>query len=400
MSQFTFRNLRFHRGDFALHADLTLPEGKLTVILGPSGCGKTTLLHLAAGFLRPAAGGIFEGRREVTHLKIEKRRVGVVFQDHALFPHMSVEKNVSFGPRMRGANRREAREIAREKLRLVELTSLAHRRPASLSGGERQRVALARALAIAPDIVLLDEPFSSLDAALRVSLRRQVKSILGDAGVTAVLVTHDQEEALAMADYLAVMNAGRIVAFGTPPEIRRRPPDPFTASFLGRTGRLRVLSIAPVPGRPGDLLARTRAGTIRLPAAANTDHPPSRSPAALMIRPEALTLTKNPANSANPPEGESVITGRIVLREYRGRDWALQLVPAGEPPAPPDRIPDTGGGGKPIPLPHALSPGPAIPRDAPPPLPDRIEADWSDGEPPPAGTILSFRVSGKEVHPV
>ena len=366
MSQFTFRNLRFHRGDFALHADLTLPEGKLTVILGPSGCGKTTLLHLAAGFLRPAAGGIFEGDREVTHLKSEKRRVGVVFQDHALFPHMSVEKNVSFGPRMRGANRKEAREIAREKLRLVELTSLAHRRPASLSGGERQRVALARALAIAPDIVLLDEPFSSLDAALRVNLRRQVKSILGDAGVTAVLVTHDQEEALAMADYLAVMNAGRIVAFGTPPEIRHRPPDPFTASFLGRTGRLRVLSLAPAPGRPGDLLARTRAGTIRLPAAAGTDHQPSRSPAALMIRPEALTLTKNPANPANPPEGESVITGRIVLREYRGRDWALQLVPAGEHPPPPDRI----------------------------------EADWNDGEPPPAGTVLSFRVSGEEVHPV
>ena len=420
MSQFTFRNLRFHRGDFALHADLTLPEGKLTVILGPSGCGKTTLLHLAAGFLRPAAGGIFEGAREVTHLKSEKRRVGVVFQDHALFPHMSVEKNVSFGPRMRGANRREAREIAREKLRLVELTSLAHRRPASLSGGERQRVALARALAIAPDIVLLDEPFSSLDAALRVSLRRQVKSILGDAGVTAVLVTHDQEEALAMADYLAVMNAGRIVAFGTPPEIRRRPPDPFTASFLGRTGRLRVLGLAPAPGRPGDLLARTRAGTIRLPAAANTaaapprtadtasagdapanmDHPPSRSPAALMIRPEALTLTKNPANPANPPEGESVITGRIVLREYRGRDWALQLVPAGEHPPPPDRIPDAGGGGTSIPTPRALSPDPAIPHDAPPPLPDRIEADWSDGEPPPAGTVLSFRVSGEEVHPV
>lgn len=400
MSQFTFRNLRFHRGDFALHADLTLPEGKLTVILGPSGCGKTTLLHLAAGFLRPAAGGIFEGDREVTHLKSEKRRVGVVFQDHALFPHMSVEKNVSFGPRMRGANRREAREIAREKLRLVELTSLAHRRPASLSGGERQRVALARALAIAPDIVLLDEPFSSLDAALRVSLRRQVKSILGDAGVTAVLVTHDQEEALAMADYLAVMNAGRIVAFGTPSEIRRRPPDPFTASFLGRTGRLRVLSLAPAPGRPGDLLARTRAGTIRLPAAANTDHQPPRSPAALMIRPEALTLTKNPANPANPPEGESVITGRIVLREYRGRDWALQLVPAGEHPPPPDRIPDAGGGGTPIPTPRALSPGPAVPQDAPPPLPDRIEADWSDGEPPPAGTVLSFRVSGQEVHPV
>lgn len=393
MSQFTFRNLRFHRGDFALHADLTLPEGKLTVILGPSGCGKTTLLHLAAGFLRPAAGGIFEGDREVTHLKSEKRRVGVVFQDHALFPHMSVEKNVSFGPRMRGANRREAREIAREKLRLVELTSLAHRRPASLSGGERQRVALARALAIAPDIVLLDEPFSSLDAALRVSLRRQVKSILSDAEVTAVLVTHDQEEALAMADYLAVMNAGRIVAFGTPPEIRRRPPDPFTASFLGRTGRLRVLSLAPAPGRPGDLLARTRAGTIRLPAAANTDHQPPQWPAALMIRPEALTLTKNPANPANPPEGESVITGRIVLREYRGRDWALQLVPAGEPPAPPNRIPEAGGGGTPI-------AGPAVPQDAPPPLPDRIEADWSDGEPPPAGTVLSFQVSGKEVHPV
>ena len=175
-------------------------------------------------------------------------------------------------------------------------------------------MALARALAIGPDIILLDEPFSSLDAALRVSLRRQVKGILSSAGVTAVLVTHDQEEALAMADYLAVMNAGRIAAFGTPSEIRRRPPDAFTASFLGRAGRLQVLRLS-----PDGLLAHTRAGTVRLPAAAA-----SAGTAALMIRPEALTPSKKPAGS------ESVITGRIVLREYRGRDWALQLIPADE----------------------------------------------------------------------
>ena len=371
MNQFTFKNIQFRRGNFNLQVNLTLPEGKLTVILGPSGCGKTTLLDLAAGFLRPCAGGIFEGEREVTHLRSEQRRVGVVFQDHALFPHMSVEKNVSFGPRMRGAGRREAREIARDKLRLVRLTALARRLPASLSGGERQRVALARALAIGPDIILLDEPFSSLDAALRVSLRRQVKGILSSAGVTAVLVTHDQEEALAMADYLAVMNAGRIAAFGTPSEIRRRPPDAFTASFLGRAGRLQVLRLS--PGGPDGLLAHTRAGTVRLPAAAAA----SAGTAALMIRPEALALSKNPAGS------ESIITGRIVLREYRGRDWALQLIPADESaPAPQSPARNTSQDAA----------------DGESPLTDRIEADWSDGEPPPVGTILSFSVSGELVH--
>ena len=344
MEPFVFNEVSFRRGEFSLHADLTLPPGKLTVVLGPSGCGKTTLLDLAAGFLRPDRGRIFEGHRDVTDLKPDHRKVGMVFQDHALFPHMSVGDNVAFGPRMRGKSRNEARNIAEEKLTVVGLSDLTNRRPFSLSGGEKQRVSLARALAIEPDILLLDEPYSSLDAALRVDLRRQVKNILTTAGVTAVLVTHDQEEALAMADYLAVMNRGRIVAFGTPLEIWQDPSDTFTASFIGRTTRLEVLRL--VPDDDGSLLAHTRAGTARL--AETTSE--RAHPANLMIRPEDLTLTEG-----------SGLCGRIVTREYRGRDWMLQLVPDGAPPT------------------------------------DRIEADWNDGEPPPVGTNLTFHASGDRI---
>ena len=204
--------------------DLDLPAGSLFSLLGPSGCGKTTLLRCIAGLERPTSGTLMIGHRDVTAgrgVPAERRRVGMVFQDGALFPHRTVLDNVSYGI-PRGPDRRDRALAA---LRLVGLDDKGARMPGALSGGEQQRVALARALAPGPSVVLLDEPFSSLDAALRVQLRDEVRRLLTGVGMTAILVTHDQEEALSVSDRVALMNAGRLVQRGTPEELYRRPRD-------------------------------------------------------------------------------------------------------------------------------------------------------------------------------
>ena len=213
--------------------DLDVAPGELLALLGPSGCGKTTTLRLAAGFERPEAGTVTLRGEEVAgpnrFVAPERRRIGVVFQDYALFPHMDVSDNVGYGVRERG--RRAAR--VGEMLELVGLVGKARRRPHELSGGEQQRVAIARALAPAPAVVLLDEPFSNLDAALRVRVRDEVRDILATAGATAVFVTHDQEEALSLADRVAVMSEGRLLQVGTPVELYEQPADRFVAKFVG-----------------------------------------------------------------------------------------------------------------------------------------------------------------------
>jgi len=215
--------------------DLSVPEGAITAVLGPSGCGKTTLLRTVAGLERPDGGTIdIDGRRlagDGAHVAPERRRVGLVPQEGALFPHLDVAGNVSFG--LSGRPRSERRSRVAELLDLVGLAGLGDRRPHELSGGQQQRVALARALAPSPSVVLLDEPFSALDTGLRASLRHQVATALADAGATGVLVTHDQGEALAMADRVAVMRDGRIVQVGPPAEVYRRPLDLWVARFLG-----------------------------------------------------------------------------------------------------------------------------------------------------------------------
>ena len=214
--------------------DLEVRDGEFLTLLGPSGCGKTTTLGLIAGFFPPSAGEIYLKGRAVAGLPPFKRDIGVVFQDYALFPHMSAGENVAFGLKMRGVGRAEMDARVQEALDLVQLGGLAGRRPLELSGGQRQRVALARALVIRPAVLLLDEPLSNLDLKLREEMRVEIAGIQRRLGITTVFVTHDQGEALVMSDRVAVMNAGRIEQLGRPSEIYEKPATRFVAEFIGR----------------------------------------------------------------------------------------------------------------------------------------------------------------------
>ena len=213
--------------------DLEIPSGGFFTLLGPSGCGKTTLLRMLAGFVVPDAGRILFGDRDVTALPAHKRGVGMVFQDYALFPDRSVLANVMYGLEARGVEAAAAKSRALAMLDRVGLATLADRSPAKLSGGQRQRVAMARALVIEPQLLLLDEPLAALDVKLRVELRAMVRELQLESKVTAVFVTHDQEEALALSDLVAVMDRGRIVQIGAPAEIYANPVDAYAADFLG-----------------------------------------------------------------------------------------------------------------------------------------------------------------------
>jgi ABC-type Fe3+/spermidine/putrescine transport system ATPase subunit len=238
---------------------LELPAGAITVVIGPSGSGKSTLIALVAGLLAPAAGSILFDGQDVSGLAPERRDVGVVFQSYALFPHLTAGRNVAFGLTT-GRRRLPPREATRRVSELAELLGLAHllaRRPAELSGGEQQRVALARALAPRPALLLLDEPLAALDASLRRQVRADLASLLGRLGTTVLYVTHDQEEAMLLADHLVVLDRGRVVEAGAPLDLYRRPAHPFTASFLGEAN---LLALAMPPGgwlliRPEDLAA-------------------------------------------------------------------------------------------------------------------------------------------------
>jgi len=229
--------VRSYRDYLALDdVSLKVNEGELVALLGPSGSGKTTLLRIIAGLDFPDSGSVLFDDRDATRLKIQKRRVGFVFQNYALFRHMTVFRNIAFGlDVLRGSQRPGSAQIrhrVRELLRLVQLTGFENRLPAELSGGQRQRVALARALAIEPRILLLDEPFGALDAIVRKELRRWVKQLQRQLSITTLFVTHDQDEALEMADRVVLMNAGRIEQIGTPVEVCCEPATPFVGEFL------------------------------------------------------------------------------------------------------------------------------------------------------------------------
>ena len=280
---------------------LDIEQGELMAILGPSGCGKTTLLRIIAGFETPDAGCVNVGETVVAGparmVPPEKRRVGMVFQDYALFPHLPVEANIAFGLSRRPRAEREA--LTRRTLELVGLQHKARCLPHELSGGERQRVALARALAPEPELILLDEPFSSLDATLRAGLRREVELILRDAQATALLVTHDQEEALSLADRLAVMREGRIVQVGAPVEVYGRPATRWAAQFVGE-----VNVLAGVAHGDG---VETELGLFDLRA-------PADGPVHVAVRPEQLELSLRHQGNAE-----------IVAREFRGHDVLYRL---------------------------------------------------------------------------
>jgi putative spermidine/putrescine transport system ATP-binding protein len=286
-------------------ATLSVRRGELMTLLGPSGCGKTTLLNLVAGFLAVDAGEIEIDGKRVNDIPTYKREIGMMFQNYALFPHMSIADNVGYGLRMRGVARPDLKRRVAEALSLVQLTGVEERRPHQLSGGQQQRVALARALVVSPKVLLLDEPFSALDRNLRASMQMEIKEIQRQLGVTTIFVTHDQGEALSLSDRIAVMFEGRIRQVGSPDEIYRRPADRFVASFVGDVN---VLSgrLARVDGRaivtlgaarisvPGEPLARVQSGD-------RVD---------LFVRPEQLRI----ANTAEP----IAVEGTIAAHVYQG----------------------------------------------------------------------------------
>ncbi len=281
---------------------LAVPEGEVLALLGPSGCGKTTVLRIVAGLERPDAGRVILAGRDATDWPPEKRGVGLVFQSYALFPHLSVGANVAYGLRFRRGDRKGR---VRELLALVGLARYERRKPHQLSAGQQQRVALARALAPEPRVLLLDEPLSALDAALRKDLRAELRALLGKLGMTALYVTHDQEEALALADRVAVMREGRLEQVAPPEELYSRPKTPFVASFLGRANLWpgRVVSV------DGDRAFVEVAGE-RIPAERGECR--EGDEVFLFFRPEWVEV------------GEGLFTAEVESAEYLGDRWELR----------------------------------------------------------------------------
>ncbi len=303
--------------------NLEIAPGELFFLLGPSGCGKTTLLRMIAGFIDPTGGTILFNDKNVTHAPPNTRNTGMVFQSYALWPHMTVEQNVAFGLGVRKVPRPERKQRAQEALDAVQMGQYARRKPNQLSGGQQQRVALARALVIRPDVLLLDEPLSNLDAKLRNDLRMEIRRTCktygggpdGTGGITTIYVTHDQKEALSMADRIAVMRNGQIVQMGTPTDLYRRPRTRFVAEFLGQTNIIPAV----VAGREGDLLSVTAgSGPLRaeMPPASTMAPPEPGTRVLLSIRPESLRAVGRGSRvgSAAP----NAITGTLVETTYLG----------------------------------------------------------------------------------
>ncbi len=283
-----------------------IAEGEFMTFLGPSGCGKTTCLRLISGFENPSTGEVFIAGKNVTHDPPYRRSVNQVFQSYALFPHLSVYENISFGLRMQ---KLAASEIKRRVDRVVEMTSLqefADRKPAQLSGGQRQRVALARAVVCEPKVLLLDEPLSALDAKLRTQMRAELKQLQKRLGITFVFVTHDQEEALTMSDRIAVISCGRVEQIGTVNEIYYQPATRFVATFIGETNIVE----AEIVDQGADVIHCQIEGGMTLAVRAGT--PAVGNSVLLSLRPEKIRLYRI------RPQGQNVFSGRIVVQVFKG----------------------------------------------------------------------------------
>lgn len=302
------------------NTSIEVPGGSFLALLGPSGCGKTTTLRIVAGFDQPDTGDVRIDGKSVLHLPPNKRRLGMMFQDYALFPHMTIEDNVGFGLKMNGITGAESTRRIGEALELVRLSHTAKRYPSELSGGQRQRIALARSLVVKPDVLLLDEPLAALDKNLRESMQFELKHIQITLGITTVMVTHDQEEALTLADQVAVMNAGRIMQRGTPREVYENPANAFVSEFLGTAnlfsgsrgvdaaGR-EVLNV-PLQGRdPLQLL---------LPKSV-----PEAAQLTLGVRPEKLRITRS------APQDTNRLKASVRAHAFRGPASAYELSFAG-----------------------------------------------------------------------
>jgi putative spermidine/putrescine transport system ATP-binding protein len=281
--------------------DLDVAGGEFLALLGPSGCGKTTALRAIAGFERPDAGRVLVDGRDITDVPASKRDMGMVFQAYSLFPNLTVADNVAFGLRVRRRGRAEQKRRAVELLELVGLADRSGRYPHQLSGGQQQRVALARALAIAPQVLLLDEPLSALDAQVRLQLRDEIRRIQLELGITAVFVTHDQAEALSVADRVGVLRAGRLEQVAGPDELYERPATAFVAQFVGTMNRV-----------PGILVAGgVELLGVRRPITGAT---PAGGTVVALVRPEALQITADPGGA-----------GRVVTRTFSGASTRLAV---------------------------------------------------------------------------
>jgi ABC-type Fe3+/spermidine/putrescine transport system ATPase subunit len=285
--------------------DLTVADGELFTLLGPSGCGKTSLLRLLAGFYQPDAGTIRFGDRVVNGLPPYERRIGMVFQNYALWPHMTVADNISYGLRLRKLPPPEVQARLGEGLRKVNLTGFEARYPGQLSGGQQQRVALARALVLNPDILLLDEPLSNLDAKIRIQVRAEIRRLQQELRITTIYVTHDQEEALSLSDRVAVMRDGHVLQVGPPKELYERPRTRFVADFVG-TNNLVAGEVQGDGGRSGDLVVSTALGPLRAVASGAVS-----GRCVLAVRPENVAL------GATAGDGNRV-DGRVSFVSYLG----------------------------------------------------------------------------------
>src|SRR5215471_10237555 len=313
MSSVSLQSVTKSYGGHRVVSDFTLEiaQSEFLVLLGPSGCGKTTTLRMIAGFVEPSAGRILFGNRDVTDLPPYHRNTGLVFQGYALFPHLTVSENVAFGLRMRKLDRPEIERRTEEALRLVRLEALGERMPRQLSGGQQQRVALARALVIEPEILLLDEPLSNLDAKLRQEVRVEIRQLQRRLGITTVMVTHDQDEALTVADRLVVMSHGEIQQVGRQRDLYERPRNRFVAGFLGRTNFL--------PGRmeTGGVFRTAGGLVVRCGDATGSDR---RDHRLLAVRPEKIAIGPAPAAAPNSHPGTVEFVSYLgAISEYQVR---------------------------------------------------------------------------------
>ncbi|MFE1598907.1 ABC transporter ATP-binding protein [Methylobacterium sp. ID0610] len=312
---------RYGEATAVQRVDLSIPQGELVALLGPSGCGKTTTLRMVAGFIEPSAGRVVIGGRDVTRLPPYARDTGMVFQSYALFPHMSVADNVGFGLEMRKVGRAERDRRIAEALRLVRLDALADRLPRQLSGGQQQRVALARALVVSPAVFLLDEPLSNLDAKLRAEVGLEIRDLQKRLGLTTLMVTHDQDEALTMADRLVVMEQGRVLQVGSAEDLYERPANSFVAGFVGRCNLLH----GAVEG----------AGTFRLKSGAAVPCEPdgAHRSGVLAVRPERVAISPG-LDGDGSPGALKAVTYLGALTEYHldlGGETIVAVAPT--PPA-------------------------------------------------------------------
>ncbi|NHT76514.1 ABC transporter ATP-binding protein [Rhizobiaceae bacterium CRRU44] len=284
--------------------DMAIEKGEFVSFLGPSGCGKTTVLRMIAGFETPSSGTIMINGRNQNELKPNQRNIGMVFQAYALFPNMTVRDNVAFGLKVAGAPKADIDSRVKEMLALIHLEHLADRYPYQMSGGQQQRVALARALAPKPQVLLLDEPLSALDAKIRVSLREEIRMIQQQLGITTVFVTHDQEEALSISDRIVIMNGGRADQIGTPFEIYNRPATRFVASFVGTLNLIDAKVVDPATHR---IVIGDQGITLREPLGAAK----AGDTISLALRPEAGSI-------APDAKGDTALTGTVIATNFLG----------------------------------------------------------------------------------